>query len=81
MGDGHQEKKQARKPSVCPKLSACGHGLRLVVGIKKGPPTVVDGPFGEMVCRDLEGPAAADLAGGIDETTRYRQANPEARLG
>lgn len=80
MGERHQEKQKAGKPRGGPELRACGHGMYLLAGIEKGHRRGVDGPDVEVIYRRLEGAAAADFAGGIDEPSCNHQANPETGL-
>jgi hypothetical protein len=54
--------------------------MYLLAGIEKGHRRGVDGPDVEMAYCCLEGAAAANFAGGIDEPTCNHQANPEAGL-
>jgi hypothetical protein len=54
--------------------------MYLLAGIEKGHRRGVDGPDFEMAYCCLEGAAAANFAGGIDEPTCNHQANPETGL-
>ena len=82
MGDRHHQKQKACEPGGSPELRARGHLFRFRAGAeKKGHRRVVDGPGFGVIYSRLEGPAAADFAGGIDETSGNHQANPEVWQG